>query len=130
MFGDEGDGDSGSGLEEVNPYGSVIIRAKAIRPKDALSGAGLSSGLSDGDGSSNGAIDDKGVMVVVETKELAEAMAKVEQVMKMEEDRGAVQLPVIHLQSKHLWTSITCARLFLGIRLEEWRSHHLHREIL
>jgi len=60
LFGDEGDGDSGSGLEEVNPYGSVIIRAKAIRPKDALSGVGLSSGLSDGDGSSNGAIDDKG----------------------------------------------------------------------
>ena len=60
LFGDEGDGDSGSGLEEVNPYGSVIIRAKAIRPKDALSGVGFSSGLSDGDGSSNGAIDDKG----------------------------------------------------------------------
>lgn len=60
LFGDEGDGDSGSGLEEVNPYGSVIIRAKAIRPKDALSGVGLSSGLSDGDGSSNGDIDDEG----------------------------------------------------------------------
>ena len=33
FFGDEGDGDSGKGTEEINPYGKVIIRAKPIRTK-------------------------------------------------------------------------------------------------
>lgn len=54
LFGDEGDGEGGKGLEEVNPYGSVIIRAKAIRPKDALSGIGLSADTNDGEGSAGG----------------------------------------------------------------------------
>jgi len=64
LFGDEGDGNEGKGLEEVNPYGSVIIRAKAIRPRDALAGVGLTSdtsnqdngdlGDNDGDGSGGG----------------------------------------------------------------------------
>jgi hypothetical protein len=58
LFGDEGDGEGGKGLEEVNPYGSVIIRAKAIRPKDGLSGVGLSADGDGGEGSATG--DDEG----------------------------------------------------------------------
>jgi hypothetical protein len=33
FFGDEGDGESGKGAEEINPYGDVIIRAKPISNK-------------------------------------------------------------------------------------------------
>jgi hypothetical protein len=33
FFGDEGDADSGKGMEEINPYGEVIIRAKPIKTK-------------------------------------------------------------------------------------------------
>ena len=33
FFGDEGDGESGKGTEEINPYGDVIIRAKPISNK-------------------------------------------------------------------------------------------------
>lgn len=33
FFGDEGNGESGKGNEEINPYGEVIIRAKPIRTR-------------------------------------------------------------------------------------------------
>lgn len=33
FFGDEGDGESGKGTEEINPYGDVLIRAKPISTK-------------------------------------------------------------------------------------------------
>lgn len=70
LFGDEGDGDGEKGLEEVNPYGSVIIRAKAIRAKDVLAGIGLSlysgadegttTGDTDGEGDGGGGGNGKG----------------------------------------------------------------------
>jgi len=41
LFGDEGDGDNGKGLEEINPYGSIVVRAKPIRSTTPLSSAGL-----------------------------------------------------------------------------------------
>ncbi len=51
FFGDEGDGDSGKGAEEINPYGNVIIRAKPIstRVKAASAGTGDSAGDNDDD---------------------------------------------------------------------------------
>jgi hypothetical protein len=49
FFGDEGDGDSGKGTEEINPYGEVIIRAKPIRTK-VKTGEKLGEGDDGGDG--------------------------------------------------------------------------------
>lgn len=48
-FGDEGDGESGKGTEEINPYGKIIIRAKPIRTK-AKVGEKVPDGDDGGDG--------------------------------------------------------------------------------
>jgi uncharacterized membrane protein YgcG len=61
FFGDEGDGESGKGTEEINPYGEVIIRAKPISTKvqsashntdngEGGEGGGGDSGSGGGDG--------------------------------------------------------------------------------
>ncbi|MEQ1534005.1 MAG: hypothetical protein ABL906_10620, partial [Sideroxydans sp.] len=51
FFGDEGDGDTGKGAEEINPYGKVIIRGKPIstRVKVSSSSSGDFAGDNDGD---------------------------------------------------------------------------------
>ena len=49
FFGDAGDGDTGKGTEEINPYGKVIIRAKPIRTK-AKAGEKIEDGVDGGDG--------------------------------------------------------------------------------
>lgn len=60
FFADEGDGDSGKGAEEVNPYGEVLIRAKRVSAKGAstsdfreVDADGGGEG-GDGDGSGDG----------------------------------------------------------------------------
>ncbi len=66
FFGDEGDDDSGSGADEINPYGKVVIRAKPIKvtaKSSALPGDqgnsnnGNGSGVGDGDGGDGGGGD-------------------------------------------------------------------------
>ena len=57
FFGDEGDGEGGKGMEEINPYGDVIIRAKPIRTKVKASeklGDGVDSGDSGDSGEGGG----------------------------------------------------------------------------
>jgi len=57
FFGDEGDSDTGKGVEEINPYGDVIIRAKPIKTKAtnaSNSGNGNDSGDGEGDGEGGG----------------------------------------------------------------------------
>lgn len=49
FFGDEGDGNDGKGMEEINPYGEVIIRAKPIRTNMKASEK-LRDGNDSGDG--------------------------------------------------------------------------------
>lgn len=65
FFGEEGDGDSGKGTEEINPYGEIIIRGKPIKTKSTSSdrktdfdSGGIEAGDDEGgggrDGSGNG----------------------------------------------------------------------------
>ena len=51
LFGDDGEGGGGKGTEEINPYGEVIIRGKAIRTRVKV---GPSDGDDDGTGSGDG----------------------------------------------------------------------------
>lgn len=63
FFGDEGNGDSGAGAEEINPYGEVIIRAKPIstKPKSPkTSDAGIDSGNEEGTGEDGGGANGAG----------------------------------------------------------------------
>lgn len=56
FFGDEGEGDSGKGTEEVNPYGEVIIRAKRVAPKSQKANdSGNGNDGYDGEGGDGGA---------------------------------------------------------------------------
>lgn len=54
FFGDEGDKGSGSGAEEINPYGDIIIRAKQIKQNFYAATAGDGDGKGDGDGGDGG----------------------------------------------------------------------------
>ena len=58
FFGDEGEEGSGKGIEEINPFGEVVIRAKPIKIKVASakqSGEGAEGG--DGEGGEGGGGD-------------------------------------------------------------------------
>jgi len=62
FFGEEGNGDTGKGTEEINPYGEVVIRGKPIKSKtqsvdnsgDTGEG-GTDDGQNDGGGGADGA---------------------------------------------------------------------------
>jgi uncharacterized membrane protein YgcG len=54
FFGDEGDGDTGKGAEEINPYGDVIIRAKPISTRVKVSSADSENSAGDNDGDLDG----------------------------------------------------------------------------
>lgn len=54
FFGDEGDGETGKGAEEINPYGNVIIRAKPISTRVKVSSASTGDFAGDNDGDLDG----------------------------------------------------------------------------
>ena len=61
FFGEEGSDGSGSGIEEINPYGEVKIHAKPIKMKlQTTSIPGNEAGSSDGDDSGKGGGGDSG----------------------------------------------------------------------
>ena len=62
FFGDEGADGSGKGLEEVNPFGEIVIRARPVKPKvrKAADGRGSDGGGQGSDNEGGGGSDGSG----------------------------------------------------------------------